>query len=168
MRLLLIRHAIAEDREKLGGDDARRPLTPDGKRKMKIAARGLRTVCPKIDILATSPLVRAVQTAEIVYRAFDEKPQFVELDFLSGDGGPPAALLQWARDHDADGGTLAAVGHEPDLGRWAGWFLTGKEQPIVKFKKGAACALDFPGRLAGGKAVLEFLLQPGELRKLAR
>src|SRR4051812_3600232 len=96
MRLLLIRHGIAEDREafaKKGEDDFLRPLTPAGKRKMKEGAKGLRKLFPKLDLIATSPLKRAVQTATIVYDAYGGKPQFVELDLLSGDGQEPSKIF---------------------------------------------------------------------------
>ena len=73
MKLLLVRHAIAEDRrefEATGRDDALRPLTAEGREKMREAALGLRTVVPSIDVLATSPLVRAADTAGIIARCY--------------------------------------------------------------------------------------------------
>ena len=69
MKLLLIRHAIAEEREdfeKTGKDDRLRPLTDEGRKKMKQAARGLKEVVPHVDLLATSPLTRAAQTGAIL------------------------------------------------------------------------------------------------------
>jgi len=67
MQLLLIRHAIAEDRfefARTGQSDYYRPLTERGRARMARGATGLRTLVPDIDVLATSPLTRAVQTAE--------------------------------------------------------------------------------------------------------
>jgi phosphohistidine phosphatase SixA len=61
---------------------------------------------------------------------------------------------------------VALVGHEPDLSRWAGWFLTTHEKSLVLMKKGAACFIAFPGKLAAGKGVLHALFQPRHLRKL--
>src|SRR5262249_31041428 len=69
MKLLLIRHAIAEEREdfaRTGKDDRLRPLTDEGRKRMKQAARGLLETLPEIDLLATSPLTRAAQTGAIV------------------------------------------------------------------------------------------------------
>ena len=169
MRLILIRHGLAGEREafaKTGADDSLRPLTPEGRRKMKRAARGLRQLIPKIDLLATSPLTRAVQTADIVHAAYDDKPQFVELDLLSGDGQEPAKFLHWLRERDLDAGTVAAVGHEPDLSHWAGHFLSGQAKGFMQLKKGAVCVIDFPIRIAGGKGVLVGFYQSGDLRKL--
>ena len=92
MRLLLIRHGRATDREvfaKAKKDDALRPLTPEGQKKMKLAASDLRKICRKIDLIATSPMKRAMQTAEIIYTAYNDKPQFVELPLL------PAYILHF-------------------------------------------------------------------------
>ena len=73
MKLLVIRHGPAGDREAWateGRDDRLRPLTPDGKKEMRQVAKGLRTLIPGIDLIATSPLVRAAQTAEIVAKQY--------------------------------------------------------------------------------------------------
>ncbi len=73
MRLLVIRHGPAGDRDefaKTGKDDSERPLTTDGKAKMRRAARGLRALVPHIDVLASSSHVRAHQTARIVAGAY--------------------------------------------------------------------------------------------------
>ena len=74
MRLLIVRHAIAEDRVAFaatGKDDDERPLTEEGRSRMEQGARGLRQLVPALDLVATSPLVRAVQTAEILAGAYE-------------------------------------------------------------------------------------------------
>ena len=74
MQVLVVRHAIAEQQEgfaRTGKDDSRRPLTDDGRGKMHRGAAGLRAVVPAIDVLATSPLLRAVQTAEILAAVYN-------------------------------------------------------------------------------------------------
>jgi phosphohistidine phosphatase len=169
MRLILIRHGKAEDQvvfAKTGQDDTQRPLTREGRKLMRKGAKGLCRVCPKIDALVTSPLKRAVQTAEIIHRQYDQKPQFMELELLA-PGGSATKLFAWIKAHDLDASTVALVGHEPDLGKWAGYFLAGHEKSIVVFKKGAACVIDFPQRLAAGKGVLYGHFQPSHLRKLS-
>src|SRR5262245_49797749 len=60
MHLLVVRHAIAEDKDvfaRTGRSDDLRPLTDDGRAKMRRAADGLRSVAPEVDLVATSPLV---------------------------------------------------------------------------------------------------------------
>ena len=136
----------------------------DGKRAMKYAAKGLHRLHRKIDLLATSPLKRAVQTAEILYAAYDDEPQFLELELLAG-GKHPKELIAWLKGKDLDASTVALVGHEPDLSRWAGFFVTGKMQGIVTMKKGAACVIDFPALPAAGKGVIAGLYRAGDFRR---
>src|SRR5258708_21963456 len=73
MRLLVVRHAIAEDREAFARshkDDANRPLTAEGRRKMEQAALGLKELIPELDLFAASPYKRAFDTAEIGAAAY--------------------------------------------------------------------------------------------------
>ena len=164
-RLLLVRHAIAEERHdfaRTGRDDGERPLTARGRSRMRAAARGLRAQVDGIDLLATSPLVRAAQTAKIVSEAFDGCP-VEEVEVLAM--GPADAFLSWYR-MVADTGLVAVVGHEPYLGEWASWLLAGPSADFLVFKKGGACLLEFPEGIDPGRAVLRWHLAPSQLRTL--
>ena len=166
MRLLIVRHAIAETREafaRSGQDDSLRPLTAEGRKRMRRGARGLRTIVPTIDILATSPLVRAVQTAEIVAEAYDGL-RIVRVDELSPEKQFPA-FLAWLRTQDASG-TIAAVGHEPHLSGLASWLLTARSGSFISLKKGSVCLLEFGRDLNAGAAMLLWALAPAQLRAL--
>lgn len=166
MKLLLIRHAIAEEREdfaKTGKDDRLRPLTDEGRKKMKQAAKGLREIVPEIDLLATSPLTRAAQTGAIVDSTYGGLKE-VEIEELA-PGAAPNDFLRWLRKQKA--GTIAAVGHEPSISLLLSWFLTGTEKRLYSFRKGGACLLEFPGELGAGTATLLWALTPGQLRGLA-
>src|SRR5436190_1246413 len=73
MQLLIVRHGIAEERETWAPrNDDLRPLTEEGKKKMKEAAKGLHALVPKLEVLASSPLTRAVQTATILAKEYDK------------------------------------------------------------------------------------------------
>src|ERR1043165_2088236 len=127
MHLLIVRHAIAEERDefaKTGKPDELRPLTPDGRRKMARAARGLVTLVPSIDLLASSPLVRAVQTAEIVAAAYDGK-EIVQADALRDDA-EPASTAKWLAAQKPKE-FVAIVGHEPHLSLFASWMIAGAD-----------------------------------------
>src|SRR5436190_595765 len=116
MDLLVIRHAIAEDRDEFaetGKDDAQRPLTRDGRQRMAAGAAGLRALVPTISMLATSPLVRARQTAEIVAKVY-EIDVTETTDVLEPDASP-GQLVEWAEPY-ASLDVIAVVGHEPHLG----------------------------------------------------
>jgi phosphohistidine phosphatase len=166
MKLLLIRHAIAEEREdfaRTGKDDRLRPLTDEGRKKMKQAARSLRKIVPGIDLLATSPLIRAAQTGAIVDSIYGGLKE-VEIDELSPEA-TPSDFLRWLRKQKVD--CIAAVGHEPGISLLLSWLLTGGERRIFAFRKGGACLLDFPDEVGAGTATLVWALTPGQLRDLA-
>ena len=168
MRLILIRHGIAEDRDAFaesGQDDSLRPLTRTGRQKMKLAARGLRRLHNKIDLLATSPFTRAAETATIIFKAYDDRPAFVELPLLAS-AFSPRELVAWLKHGDLDTLTVALVGHEPFLSQLTGWLTGGHEKSIVRMKKGAVCVIDFSGGAAAGKGILSGLFQPGDLRRI--
>ncbi|HEV7503641.1 MAG TPA: histidine phosphatase family protein [Thermoanaerobaculia bacterium] len=166
MKLLLLRHAIAEDQEEFsrtGKDDRLRPLTEEGRKKMKQAAKGLREILPEVDLLATSPLTRAAQTGAIVDSVYGGLSE-VEIEELSPEA-TPTDFLRWLRKQKA--GTVAAVGHEPSISLITSWLLTGTERRIFSFRKGGACLLEFTGEVGAGTATLLWALAPGQLRDLA-
>jgi phosphohistidine phosphatase len=166
MKLLVIRHAIAEDRDAwafAGKPDGERPLTEEGRKKMRRAAAGLKELVPSLDAIATSPLVRARQTADLVGREYDGA-EIVELPQLTPDATVDD-LLPWLSERGAEE-AVAVVGHEPGLGFLVGWLLTGRHESFVELKKGAACLLDFDDPPAPGNAVLVWALAPRHLRDL--
>lgn len=162
MQLVLIRHARAEARALLKRDRTR-ALTVDGRRRMRKAARGLHSLLPELSLIATSPLTRARQTAELVAEACGD----LDVSLLSAlePGDTPRAVLTWLRRQPA-GATLALVGHEPSLGRLAGWLLSSKPSGFIQFKKGAAALIEFTGAPAAGKGRLIWLLSAAQLAAL--
>src|SRR5262245_29314051 len=82
-QLLLIRHGVAEERGPAWPDDAKRPLTEEGIERLQKSARGLERLDVWIDIILTSPLVRARQTADIVASAFDPRPSIITVESLA-------------------------------------------------------------------------------------
>lgn len=166
MNVLVIRHAIAEDRRrfaKTGADDGLRPLTARGRKRMRAAARGLRRAAPEVDYIATSPLTRAVETAEIVAAAYDGL-KVVRVAQLTPDGALQP-LLRWLgeRKHSS---TVALVGHEPQLGLFVSWMLSGLEKSFVQMKKGGACLLELKDQVRPGRARLLWSLAPAQLRHI--
>jgi len=167
VRLLVVRHAIAEDRAEFATrhkDDAARPLTPDGRRKMERAAVGLRELVPQIDLLAASPLKRALETAEILAAAYNDVR--VERIAELAPGAGVERVIGWLAGQHARG-TIAAVGHEPDLSQLVCALLAGASGPFLELRKGAACMLEFSGPVAKAGATLDWFLGPKHLRRLA-
>lgn len=167
MDLLVIRHAIAEEREVFAatgkGDDLR-PLTDRGRERMKESARGLVRVVERIDVLATSPYTRAAQTADILAAAYgDLEP--VSIGALTPDS-PFPSLVDWLRTV-AHHETVAIVGHEPHLSELVTLMLLGRAGPgFVTFKKGTACLLALNGQVTPGRGRVKWVLTPRQLRKL--
>jgi phosphohistidine phosphatase len=162
----LIRHGIAEDRDdfaKTGKNDAVRPLTPVGRKKMKHAAAVLRRVLRSIDVLGSSPLLRAMQTAEIIAKEYGGI-DIVRIPALV-PGKSPEEFRAWLRGQRSEA-SIAVVGHEPDLGEVATWLLCGQRESRIHIGKGGVCALELPGSADAGTAELRWLLTPELLRKL--
>src|SRR5688572_32640039 len=115
MQLLVIRHAIAMDREeyaRTGRPDSDRPLTDTGRRRMRKNARGLQRVAPHPDLIATSPWLRAADTARVVAETLGvERMETIDAMFPDHE---PRDLADWLNDR-SDLATVDVVGHEPHL-----------------------------------------------------
>jgi len=168
MHLLIIRHAIAEDKEvwaQTGEPDERRPLTDGGRKKMRRGVKGLRELVTRIDLLGASPLTRAAQTAAIVADAYGGIEP-VTVGALVPQRAP-GDFLSWLRDAAPGHDVIAGVGHEPHLSGLVSYLLAERPQPpLVELKKGAACLLRFDDPPRAGGACLEWLLTPWQLRRL--
>lgn len=164
MDLLVIRHAIAMDRDEFaetGQPDSERPLTDFGRRRMRKNVRGLRRIVDTPEVIGTSPYPRAAESAEIVADGFGIKA-VERLDVLTPDHDP-ADLLPWLSQQSRDA-TVAVVGHEPHLGVLISWLLAGRASSNVELRKGGACLLQLGDRLEAGTAVMRWLLTPKQLR----
>lgn len=163
LQLVLVRHAIAEERGPAWPDDDERPLTRDGLRKWKRAARGLAGLLPPIDVLLTSPLVRTVQTAEVLAKVASPSPK-LELFEPLRPGTRPAAIIAALRAKSLEG-TVVLVGHEPTLSELASTLV--RLQGPLEFRKGGAMAVVTQGLGTRGPARLEWFLTPRVLRRMA-
>jgi phosphohistidine phosphatase len=158
--LLLVRHAIAEPRGAVWPDDTQRPLTSKGIERMHDVAARLQVLKETADLVLSSPLVRAEQTAGIFREVWTPAPEVVLVDAFAPGGTPAqmAAALRAAAGH----ARVAVVGHEPDLGEWAAW-LTGARAPLP-FKKGGVARIDVPAWPPSRDGQLVWLATPKMLR----
>ncbi len=156
----IVRHAYAgQHGDPRYPDDSLRPLTPAGVkqfRKMikKLAARGL-----QLDMVATSPLVRCRQTAEILCDKLIQSPALIELAALQ-PGSDLAALIAWSNRQSHE--HLAWVGHAPDVDRLAS-ALMGAQASALAFRKAAVARIDFQAEIVPGAGELRYFLAPAEL-----
>jgi phosphohistidine phosphatase len=166
MDLYLVRHGIAFDADATRWpDDRDRPLTPDGEKQLKRAARGLAKLVSPVDLVLSSPFNRAWRTAQLL--ASDAKwPTPVACDPLEA-GGSPAGVLLAVQQH-ADASAVALVGHEPSMHELVSYLLTGDTtRAQVEFRKGGVARLQVGQGLLPGSGRLVWLLAPKVLRGLA-
>jgi len=155
MRLYLLRHGRAEDPGP-GMSDRDRRLTPAGVREMEGVAAALVRLDLRPDLILTSPLPRAHETAEIVARALGlEGALRAEPRVLSMDLGD---LHQIAAENPG-AARLLVVGHEPTLSLVAGRLCGGS---AIRLKKGGLIRLDVD-RCEPGGAELVWLIPPAVL-----
>lgn len=173
IELYLMRHGIAADIGEAGVlKDADRPLTPEGRAKMKQAAAGLRDLGLKFNVILTSPLLRARQTAEAVAEVLDlqHKVKIIESlapgkGFADGEGGHAEIFLELGA-YQFDRALL--VGHMPDLSELASYLLTGNRNLNVEFKKGSLCTIEVSSLPPRGPGLLRWLLTPKQMRALSK
>jgi phosphohistidine phosphatase len=169
IEIYIMRHGIAADLGENGVlNDADRPLTLEGRAKLKQAAQGLRELGLKFNVIFTSPLLRARQTAEVVAEVLDLQHKVKMLDslapgrqFAQGEGGHAEIFLELGA-YQFDRALL--VGHMPDLSELASYLLTGNRNLHVEFKKGSVCAIEVSSLPPRGPGLLRWLATPKQLR----
>ena len=167
MELLLVRHADAGDPaafSRTGRADDERPLSQRGEEQIRRAAAALRELLPGCGTVVSSPLRRAVQTAELLCGAYGLAAP-VQTRVLV-PGVPLKEFVAWMTRFD-EMQCVAAVGHEPHLSELATWLATGASESRIQLKKGAACLITFTRGVRAGDGTLQWLLQPRQLELVA-
>lgn len=143
MEVYLIRHGIAAEKGTYA-DDEQRPLIKKGQDKTAQVAQRLVRVGLKFDLLLSSPLVRAYQTAEILQQA--GLAQTIETFAPLKPDGAIAEWVEWQQQYQAQhpDAKIALVGHQPDLGNWAEMLLWGAIKDQIEVKKSGIIGLKIP------------------------
>ena len=164
MELLIIRHAIALERDPLRWrDDGTRPLSPAGIRRSRLAAAGLKEFIKAPNRLLTSPLVRARQTAQIL-TDIAGWPRPEEAPELAPGVAAQAVFTRLGQDRSK---VVAVVGHQPGLGILLTACLLGEDGALaIEMKKNAVACVSFEGSPRAGRGVLKWLATPRMLRGL--
>jgi len=156
--IVLLRHGIAEPHGAREDDDAR-ILTKTGNRRMKQIGRGLAKYFPKAEVIYSSPLIRCIETAEWVEKAYGSAVHMKTTDALKpgADVEEFRALLKKIKARH-----IIFAGHEPHLSRTMLALTKMHSDGDIELKKGGCYGL----RLAAdGSAYLEWVLPPRVLRK---
>ena len=139
MKCHFLRHGLAVEADEWNGTDFDRPLTDEGRAQMKHVAKAMDALHLEIDVIVTSPLVRAKQTASIVAKTLRLQNRVVEDERLGGEFGPDrlADVLAQHRTVNA----VMLVGHEPGMSRTLGHLVGGAH---IEFKKGSLACVNVP------------------------
>jgi phosphohistidine phosphatase len=161
MELYLIRHGIAADRQAYANDQER-PLTDKGRQKTGKVAKQLRQQGLHFDLILTSPLIRAKETAAILQDA-DLSSQVEEFTSLA-PGGEINTWVSWLKEQQqntSDNPCVALVGHQPDLGNWAETLVWGEAKEKLVLKKAGVIGLNIPEtEIPIGHSELFLLISP--------
>jgi phosphohistidine phosphatase len=162
--IVIIRHAAAFERDaKRWPDDRLRPLTRQGRQKFRAAAAGLARYIPEVDLLLTSPLRRATETAAILMEVAGW-PRATERRELEPGNDPTLTLASLTRPR-CD--RVALVSHEPLVSALLALCIAGPESSAqLEVRKGAVALIRFPGGIRAGSATLLALLPPRALRRM--
>ena len=163
MNLYILRHGIAADRSSKYPDDNLRPLTRKGIDRMRREATGMNALGIAPNVIISSTLVRAVQTAEIVQQGLSAPPQMITTHALVPEAHPSQILQELAASHSSLSSVMV-VGHEPHMSSLVSYILTGKISWLIDLKKGALCSIDLS---PSGRGQLLWALAPRQLRALA-
>jgi phosphohistidine phosphatase len=162
--LHLVRHAIAAEPEP-GQRDFDRPLTDDGIVRMRRIARGMKRAGLIPEVVVSSPLVRAMRTAEILVEELDIEPEVRVCPALQ-PGGAVEELLAFL-DESAKGQDVAAVGHMPGIAEHLAALIGAPTGVRVDFRKGGVAIVQFDdGALRPGSGMLQAFLTPKLLRAM--
>lgn len=164
MDVFIVRHAIAEVRDAdRWPDDADRPLSREGEQRFRSAARGLRRLVPRVEVVLSSPYVRAWRTAEVL-REEAGWPAPERCDELAAF--PPDSVVEVLREH-AEHRSVALIGHNPHLSLLASLLVAGNDRALqVEVKKGGTVRLALDAEPAPGAALLRWSVSPKILRLL--
>jgi len=156
MDLSIIRHAWAgQYGDPDWPDDSLRPLTPEGRNRFAamVGILSKRGLAPKL--IASSPMVRCLQTAQILAEGLSDRPEVIERQELLPHGDLKS-LLDWTARQAGEHSQIAWVGHAPDVGHITA-ALIGGQNASIRFAKGAVAALRFDGPVDFDAAELRWL-----------
>jgi phosphohistidine phosphatase len=156
MEVYLLRHGIAENNAP-SGRDADRRLTEEGKQKVRRVLERANSAGVNPSLILSSPLKRAIETAEIAARELGYEGKIVRVDALKPESSPQA-IWNEVRKHTDESAVLLA-GHEPLFSATVAYLL-GSTRAMVDFRKGALIRIDFDGVSAEPQGVLQWMLTP--------
>lgn len=164
MNVCFFRHGPASEPGAAGVADDARTLTEEGRRKTRAAARGLKKLNLELDAILTSPLPRALETAEIVAEVLGLPPPRRSDRLLPGTSA--AQVLEALKD--LEGKSPILVGHEPVLSAAVSLLVASSDSGDFQLKKAGMAFAKVQTLAPAPRGSLHLLLTPAALRRLAK
>lgn len=162
-----MRHSIAQDANRYSGHDGNPPLSPNGMKRAEEEALGMKRLGVKPQLILSSSLRRAWQTAEIVAAEMNKTPggepaiEIETCDELLPNSSPHQVFR--SLENYANYESVLLVGHQPLLGMLAGNLITGSNNPHLAFDKGSVCLIEVDDLVHPGRGDLMWFLTPQQL-----
>ena len=170
MNLYVVRHAeamVGQSQPSTQGvitRDTDRPLTVRGKDDAELMGRALARLDPFIDVIVTSPLLRAVQTGEIIGHEISNHVNLHTSMNLS-PGFRPDALVEELLAISG-GANLVAVGHQPDLSMFIAYLIAESPRAAVAMEPAAIACIKLTPRANRVESELHWLLTPATVKSV--
>jgi phosphohistidine phosphatase len=165
MELYILRHGEAGKRQQVVNKDSERALTVTGKQEVREIAKGLQELGVKFDFIATSPLKRAHETAEIMAKTLKVKKGMMEgWNELKPEGKRPELYRRLSQFKQ--GSSILVVGHEPYLSTMIGEIVFGNGTSNIVLKKAGLARIGMKSFVPSMNGELKWLLTPKHLKNM--
>jgi phosphohistidine phosphatase len=166
MDLFVLRHGEAGKTIPSGSSDSKRPLTIAGEKEIVIISKVLRKMGVRLDVILTSPLKRARQTADIVAKEFKAQNKVRQMRELSPEGDRKA--LYQSLSSFKEGTTILLVGHSPHLSDMVGEIVSDDSSLRLDLKKGGIVRIRITAAAPKLKGELRWLISPRLSRLISK
>jgi phosphohistidine phosphatase len=158
MNLFLVRHSIAE-KPSFSKSDINRELTLEGRNLILKAGKFFKSFLANLQLILTSPYLRAYQTAEIIAMSYDKNIKIIKENNLAAgcNSGTLIEILRFFEDEN-----ILVVGHQPDISHHISNFTCNGNINLV-FSPASIAKIRFDSRIDFNKGVLEMLLPSDNL-----
>jgi len=160
MNLYLIRHG---DAVPVGGTithDSERVLTERGREEAQSVGSMLSRIQPPITLILTSPLVRAVETAQIIAGVLSSKPPIRSANFLAPGFRQGTFLNELTALNEEN---IVAIGHQPDMSNFIA-YLIAESSAAIAMATGSVAFLEISQNATEHHARLRWLVTPELIR----
>ncbi len=165
MNLFILRHGEAGTRTANPVEDNGRALTDKGKKEMRQVAKALGTMKLDIELIVTSPLKRARETAEIVASEFELEEKLELWDELKPEADSQI-LMDRLRKLKEDSNVLI-VGHEPALSTLISLLVSGRKTSSISLKKAGVAKVSIDYFTPKFSGELKWLMTPKQMKRLS-